>query len=58
MTYYAVVLIERGKPQFTYAGRDAFITSIEHLAEDHLAWCKEQWPNEVYQIVEFQVELT
>lgn len=57
MKYYAVVIRQSDtyQVQFTYNYKDPFITTCNHIAEKHLQYCQENWPNENYQIVEFDV---
>lgn len=57
MRHYAVVVLEFDHYwTFTYDGRKPFITTYPHIAELHLQCCQENWPNEKYQIVEFDVK--
>lgn len=56
MKHYAVVVLDWGKWEIVYAGKTPFITTYKHIAEQHLKYCQENWPNEKYQIVEFNVK--
>jgi hypothetical protein len=58
MKHYAVVIVssEANNVEFTYNGREAFITTRRQVAEAHLQFMQEWWPKEKYQIVSFDVK--
>ena len=55
MRYYSVVLFEYKIPKYTYAGKEPFISTSREAAERQLLFCQENWPNETYQIVWFDL---
>lgn len=57
MKHYAVVVLEGtyGKTEFTFNGRQPFISTSEDATIEHLEAMQKMWPNEKYAIVSFEV---
>lgn len=56
MKHYAVVMLEYGNWVFVYDGKHPFITKDFWKAEQHAFRLKEEYPDEKYQIVSFDVK--
>ena len=59
MLHHAVVVVAGtyGKTEFTFEGRQPFISPDKEKAKEHQAAMQKMWPKERYQIVSFDVKV-